>query len=241
MDHSSSLTLATNLWRFCSTNPIVTNDQKNTAQPKWDLTIWLCQGDSDAILEEIYQRLIIRTLIVCHVRRDARIFTAIYWASWGGKHNQTNTGHYNLQPYSLTNQGLLLPVVCLGNHFLDTETTETTAPGLPLEPSTLHESSTRETPLERWNHMVMLWSLKILKRYWKHKTVQSSHALISCLGTYGDMTRHDMCIILVSQWGYGEKVILQTSGKETHVMFVLRNMYICTHVLYMFIKLCTAV
>lgn len=69
----------------------------------------------------------IRTLIVCIFRRDIRSLTAIFWASWGGKlppkqpkaiqntcqkvtalswakHSHTNTGHYNLQPYSLTNQ-----------------------------------------------------------------------------------------------------------------------------------------
>ena len=148
--------------------------------------------------------------------------TALSWA----KHNQTNTGHYNLEPYSLTNQGLVIQRFVWG---IISSTPITRGPGLPSEPSTLHESSTRETPLERWSHMVMLWSLKILKRYWKHKTVQSSHALISCLGTYGDMTRHDMCIVLVSLRGYGEKVILQTSGKETHVMFVLRNMYVHTY------------
>ena len=159
--------------------------------------------------------------------------TALSWA----KHSQTNTGPYSLTALQIKQ---LLPVVLFGHHFLETETTVTTGPGLPSEPSTLHESSTRETPLERWSHMVMLWSLKILKRYWKHKTVQSSHALISCLGTYGDMTRHDMCIILVSQRGYGEKAILQTlkKGDPCHVR---SQEHVRTHVLYMFIKLCTAV
>lgn len=164
------------------------------------------------------------------IQNTCQKVTALSWA----KHSQTNTGHYTLQPYSLTNQGLLIQwFVWYSNHFLDTETTVTTGPRLPSEPSTLHESSTRETPLERWNHMVMLWSLKILKKYWKHKTVQSSHALISCLGTYGDMTRHDMCIILVSQRGYGEKVILQTlkKGDPCHVR---SQEHVCTRTVHVY-------